>query len=82
MEHSRQNHAAVVAGMEIISEALEEMAEGIIKFFGGILESAPYGHSFAMCGILELYNKNPIIYACKDGLCRASPQEVRALTDL
>ena len=33
---------------------LEEMAEEIIRFFGKTLESMPYGHSFALCGLMNL----------------------------
>jgi len=33
---------------------LEEMAEEIIKFFGETLASVPYGHSFALCGLMNL----------------------------
>ena len=33
---------------------LAEMAVEIIRFFGKTLESVPYGHSFAMCGLMHL----------------------------
>jgi hypothetical protein len=43
---------------------LEEMAVEIIRHFGSVLETAPYAHSFALCGLMRLeYISREIIIA-------------------
>ncbi|MCL2772363.1 MAG: thioredoxin domain-containing protein [Oscillospiraceae bacterium] len=60
---------------------LAEMAVEIIRFFGKTFENMPFGHSFAMCGLMHLeYLSREIIISCDniikgaDGRSERSPE--------